>query len=73
MKILHARKLVHRDLKPDNIVIGNSLNKETLFLIDFGLTKKYLDSKGKHIEKKQKPGLVGTARYASINSHLGLE
>lgn len=42
-------------------------------VIDFGLSKSYVDNKGNHIKQIKKSGLVGTARYASINSHKGYE
>ena len=45
-----------------------------LFLIDFGLAKKYRDSRSKqHIPYREDKNLTGTARYASINAHLGIE
>jgi len=42
-------------------------------LIDFGLAKYYIDSEGNHIPFFEKKGLIGTARYASVNCHLGHE
>lgn len=45
-----------------------------LFLIDFGLAKKYRDSRTRlHIIYREDKNLTGTARYASINAHLGIE
>ena len=49
---------------------GNS-SQHKIFLIDFGLAKMFRDTNGKHCKFKELEGLVGTARYASINSHLG--
>ena len=50
--------------------IGNRAN--TLYIIDFGLAKKYRDSHTRaHIPFRDKKNLTGTARYASINAHLG--
>lgn len=73
LQSLHHEKYVHRDIKPENFVIGTDGNHHTVFLIDFGLSKKYVDEKGDHISFVENKGLVGTARYTSINSHLGSE
>lgn len=58
--------MIHRDLKPENFVLGN--DSITLTLIDFGLSKCYIDSKGVHIPFCEKKGMIGTARYASISA-----
>ena len=45
-----------------------------LFIIDFGLAKKYRDTRTKlHIPYREDKNLTGTARYASVNAHLGIE
>jgi len=68
---LHSKYLLHRDIKPDNFMLGS--NKQ-LYLIDFGLCKRY-DHAGQHIEETQKPGncLIGTANFVSLNVHKGIE
>ncbi len=66
--------LIHRDIKPDNFLIGLGPASQTVYVIDFGLTKKYRDTKtGQHIPYRNNKNLTGTARYASINTHLGVE
>jgi serine/threonine protein kinase len=70
---MHLHNFIHRDIKPENFVIGQSRSKQGLiYVIDLGLAKKYRDSKsGMHIAQSSKLSLTGTARYASINAHLG--
>jgi len=73
IETLHSKNYVHRDIKPENFCIGKSSSSKHVFIIDFGLAKNFKDANGKHIPFKENKGLVGTARYASINAHLGRE
>ena len=68
----HEKGFLHRDIKPENFVLGMKENSKILYLIDFGLSKGYLDKK-KHIPMNLNKGFVGTARYASPNVHRGYE
>eukprot|EP01017_Pseudomicrothorax_dubius_P018362 TRINITY_DN2034_c0_g2_i1.p1 TRINITY_DN2034_c0_g2~~TRINITY_DN2034_c0_g2_i1.p1 ORF type:complete len:337 (-),score=68.42 TRINITY_DN2034_c0_g2_i1:155-1165(-) len=70
---LHSRRFIHRDLKPDNFLIGRGRRATRVFLIDFGLSKKYIGRDGVHIPSREGKSLTGTARYASLNTHLGYE
>ena len=55
-------------------MVGREDKKSTVYIIDFGLAKRYKDTKtGLHIPFTEGKSLVGTARYASIASHLGYE
>lgn len=64
---------MHRDIKPENFVIGMTKNISRIYVIDYGLAKKYKDSKtGMHIGFREGKKLTGTARYASVNTHFGL-
>lgn len=71
---IHRKGFVHRDIKANNFMTGCGEDKKTVYIIDFGLAKRYRDLKtGQHIPIKGGKSLVGTARYASIASHEGYE
>ena len=73
IEFFHSKNFLHRDLKPDNFVIGFNQNSNRIYIIDFGLAKKYRESTtGVHIPYRENKSLTGTARYASLNSHLGI-
>ncbi|EOB14519.1 Casein kinase I hhp2 [Nosema bombycis CQ1] len=72
VEILHQKNYVHRDIKPDNFVFDKS--NTNLYLIDFGLAKIYRDENTLiHNPIKTGKNLTGTARYASVNTHQGIE
>ena len=73
IEYLHSRHFLHRDVKPDNFLNGCDQKENKIYIIDFGLAKKYITKNGKHIPYRDKKSLTGTARYASINTHLGIE
>nr|XP_051708161.1 casein kinase I-like [Oryctolagus cuniculus] len=74
IEYVHTKNFIHRDVKPDNFLMGVGHHCNKLFLIDFGLAKKYRDKRTKqHIPYREDKSLTGTARYASINAHLGVE
>lgn len=74
LQYVHEKNFIHRDIKPDNFIMGTGLNANQVFIIDFGLSKKYRDPKTKlHIPYVENKALTGTARYASINAMSGCE
>ena len=74
LKHVHDNHYIHRDIKPENFLIGKDNTEKTIYLIDFGLAKRYRDEYTQiHIPLKENRNLTGTARYASCNAHNGLE
>jgi serine/threonine protein kinase len=74
IEMIHTKCYIHRDVKPDNFLIGRGSRRNLTYVIDFGLAKLYRDPRThRHIPYKEGKNLTGTARYASINAHMGIE
>ena len=71
---MHNKNFIHRDMKPDNFLVGKGKKQDVINMIDFGLAKRYRDPKTQqHIPYRDGKSLTGTARYASLNCHVGVE
>ena len=74
IEYIHSKHIIHRDIKPENILIGRGEKQNIAYIVDFGLSKRYIDQKtGMHIPYRDDKSFVGTARYASLSTHFGIE
>lgn len=72
IQLLHNKCLLHRDIKPNNFLLGLNEQTNKLFLIDFGFAKRY-DFNGKHITEKKINGIIGSPNFVSLNVHNNIE
>lgn len=74
LEFIHSKNFIHRDIKPDNFVMGLGKSSNQVFIIDYGLSKKYRDQHThNHIPYVEGKSLTGTARYASVGALKGNE
>lgn len=74
IEFVHSKSFLHRDIKPDNMLMGTKYEISVVYLVDFGLAKRYRDHVTKqHLPYREGKHLTGTARYASVRTHLGIE
>jgi serine/threonine protein kinase len=75
IEYVHSHKILHRDIKPNNFLLGRfnkRFDDDTVYIVDFGLSKEFVDETGEHYEYREDKRFVGTPRYASINTHMGV-
>ncbi|KAI1292211.1 Casein kinase I isoform gamma-3 [Halotydeus destructor] len=78
IEYIHSKRIIYCDVKPENFVIADpairanndGYAKNLLYVIDFGLSKKFVDQNGEHIKPQSGTSVFSAARYASINAHL---
>ena len=74
LNYIHDCGIIHRDLKPENFIVSTNAREGIIYLIDFGLSKKFINPKTKeHIPFKTNRPIMGTAKYTSLNTHKGFE
>lgn len=75
LEFIHSKNFIHKDMKPENILMGLGEKGNTVHVIDFGLAKKFRTSRDEtsHIPYREDIKFAGTARYSSIGTHFGVE
>jgi len=73
LQYIHEKGLIHRDIKPDNIVLNSNNTNSDVYIIDFGLCKKYIDTNNNHINITEGKSIIGTPNFISVNIHNGIE
>jgi serine/threonine protein kinase len=72
ISVLHSKHLLHRDIKPDNFLFDLDSQTNKVYLIDFGLCKRF-NFNGKHIQQKNIKNIIGSPNFISLNVHNGIE
>ncbi|EGT50453.1 hypothetical protein CAEBREN_30280 [Caenorhabditis brenneri] len=70
---LHKHGFIHRDLKPANYACGLDDNKHTIYILDFGIARKYTNAKKEIKTPRETVGFRGTIRFASLSCHRNIE
>lgn len=72
VEALHECGYVHDDIKPSNMLFGNDAEERTLYLVDFGLSRRFRDGLGRHKPRKEGSVFMGTVYFSSWRQHFGM-
>ena len=72
LEYIHSKNYIHRDIKPHNFLVSQK-NEGLIYIIDFGLAKKYKSERGNHVKFSVTKHITGTPRFCSINAMRGVE
>ena len=73
LEYIHSKYIIHRDIKPENFLMGTGKHGNQVYVTDLGLATERRTAQVKaNIDRAQNPQLIGTARFASVNGHLGV-
>ncbi len=71
LEYIHSKSLIHRDVKPENFLMGVGKQGNQVYVTDLGLATERLTAQV-NTGRARNPHLIGTARFASVNGHLGV-
>lgn len=72
IKYVHNKSFLHLDIKPGNFVMGTGRLGNLVHIIDFGMSREYIDDQTNHIPYREGIFPIGTYAFISINTHLGI-
>ena len=74
IETLHSRGYIHRDLRLEHFLLGKAKKPNRVYMTGLNTGKRYLRSDKKHADyRDNKPSFTGTARFLSLNAHMGIE